>query len=299
MAPGSSHSRVWVFWSHLHGSIDAKTSTGYDLYRKENNDELQAFFDKYCKGISNDWHLTAPLRLSLLGFDDGRASTVVERREAGYPLPNTEYRKYFLEATSGSMSLGRPSAEAETSYLAHHLTDCADFHVHFNEYTELAGYPVAKLWMSCPDHDDIDVNVQIRKVSADGTPLVSLNYPCPVPASEVADTNVAKFLGCDGMLRASHRVSKEMVDGFPKYRHDKAEKIAPGTVVDLEIPLWPIGMVFEAGEGIMLRVAGHELRLPELKVLEVKVPVDENVGRHCIHTGGQWDSYLVVPVVSG
>ncbi|KND86733.1 hypothetical protein TOPH_08633 [Tolypocladium ophioglossoides CBS 100239] len=267
-------------WLRVH-----HTQEWYYLYRKKNNDELQAFFDKYCKGISNDWHLTAPLRLSLLGFDGSRASTIVERQEASYPLPNTEYRKYFLEATSGSMSLRRPSAEAETGYLAHHLTDCADFHVNFNEYTEVAGYLVTKLWMSCPDHDDMDVNLQSAK-----TPLVSLNYPCPVPAFEVPDANVAKFLSCDGILRASHQVSKKMTNGFPNYRHDKAEKIAPGTVVELEIPLWPIGMVFESGEGIILRAAGDELRLPELKVLEVKAAVDENVGRHRIHTGGQWDS---------
>lgn len=195
------------------------------------------------------------------------------------------------------MSVEKPSGSSKTSYEAHDLTDCVDFRVHFEEYTELAGYPVVKLYMSCQEHDDMDVNVQIRKIGADGQILTSLNYPCPVPEVEVDNTNVAKFLGCDGMLRASHRVSKELVDGVPRYKHDKAEKVPPGTIVGLEIPLWPIGMVFGAGEGILLRVAGHELRLPELKILATDSPSDENIGRHNIHTGGQYDSYLVVPVV--
>lgn len=272
---------------------------GYDIYRTKNNDELQQFFDRYCKDISNDWEKTPRLRLSLLGFDGSPAKTIVEREEAAFPIPGTEYRTFFLDATALSLSLEKPAAESNTSYEAHHLTDCTDFSVCFHEYTEVSGYPVVKLWMSCDEHDDMDVNIQIRKIDANGKLLTSLNYPCPVPAEKVADTNVAKFLGCDGMLRASHRVSKEIVDGLPRYKHDRNEKIHPGTIVELEIPLWPIGMVFESGEGIVLRVAGHELRLPELKVLEIKEPVDDNVGRHRIHTGKQWDSCLMLPVITG
>jgi hypothetical protein len=46
------------------------------------------------------------------------------------------------------------------SYLA--KTDClpAD--------TEIAGYPKVKLWMSCKEHDEMDVRVQIRKADAQG-----------------------------------------------------------------------------------------------------------------------------------
>ncbi|KAL9572087.1 hypothetical protein ACKAV7_003804 [Fusarium commune] len=281
-------------WLRVH-----HTQEWYDIYRKKNNDELQKFFDRYCKGVSNDWEQTPRLRLSLLGFDGSPAKTIVERVEAAFPVPGTEYRTFFLDATTLSLSLEKPAAESNTSYEAHHLTDCTDFSVRFHEYTEVSGYPVVKLWMSCDEHDDMDVNIQIRKINANGKLLTSLNYPCPVPAEEVADTNVAKFLGCDGMLRASHRVSKEIVDGLPRYKHDRTEKIPPGTIVELEIPLWPIGMVFESGEGIVLRVAGHELRLPELKVLEKKKPVDDNIGRHRIHTGKQWDSCLMLPVIAG
>lgn len=263
------------------------TAVGYDIYLKKNNDELQSFFDRYCKGISNAWEQTPQLRLSLLGFDHSPAKTVVEREETSYPIPGTEYRRYFLDASNGSLSLEKPEPHYKVGYEAHHLTDSADFRVRFNAYTELAGYPVVTLWICCDEHDDMDVNVQIRKIDADGTPLTSLNYPMPAPLDQVPNTNVAKFLGCDGMLRASHRVSKETVDGLPRYKHDSAELITPGMVVKLDIPLWPIGMVFEAGEGVLLRIAGHELRLPELSILHTNTPMDENVGRHWIHTGQQ------------
>lgn len=62
--------------------------------------------------------------------------------------------------------------------------------------------------MSCPDHDDIDVVVQIRKVNSSGRPSAHLNYPCPVPIDQVPDVNTAKTLGPQGFLRASHHVSR-------------------------------------------------------------------------------------------
>jgi predicted acyl esterase len=28
-------------------------------------------------------------------------------------------------------------------------------------------------------------------------------------------------------------------------------------------------------------------------------PEDENVGRHCVYTGGKYDSHLIIPVIKG
>ena len=81
------------------------------------------------------------------------------------------------------------------------------------------------------------------------------------------------------------------------YRHNKREPIKPGTVMKLDITLWPMGMVFAAGEGIMLRVAGHDMCHPETELIRVEKAVDENVGEHVIHTGGQYDSHLIIPVI--
>lgn len=139
--------------------------------------------------------------------------------------------------------------------------------------------------------------MQLRKLSRSGRLLASLNYPCPVPEAAVPDTNVAKYLGPDGMLRASHACTKEYRDGRPFYTSTRREPIRPGTIVPLEIPIWPIGMVFAEGEGVALRVAGHDLRLAEVEALREVEPGDENVGRHVVHTGGKWDSFLALPVV--
>ncbi|KLO82383.1 Uncharacterized protein LW93_9583 [Fusarium fujikuroi] len=180
----------------------------------------------------------------------------------------------------------------------------------FDVATELAGYPKAVLHMSCPDHDDFDIVVQIRKIDNKGRQLSHLNYPCPVAIDEVPDVNTAKTLGPQGFLRASHHVSLNG-DGGPVisndlsretdvlYSHRVRQPISPGTIVRLEIPIWPIGMVFAAGEGIALNVSGHDMCLPETDLCRLREPEDQNVGRHYVHTGRKYDSHLIIPVIMG
>jgi len=46
------------------------TQEWYDIYRKDTNDELQMFFDRYLKGIENDWERMDPVRVSVLNYGD-------------------------------------------------------------------------------------------------------------------------------------------------------------------------------------------------------------------------------------
>jgi hypothetical protein len=166
--------------------------------------------------------------------------------------------------------------------------------------TELAGYSKATLWMATDDHDEMDVGVQTRKIHGTAKPLRHLNYKCPVPVEEVPDFNTAKTLGPQGFLQASHRVSlnrEASSETDVVYTRRKRKPIPPGTKVRLEIPIWPMGMVFAAGEGIMFRVSGHNMCLPETELCRLQEPEDKNIGRHNVFSGGQYDSSLTVPVI--
>ncbi|KAF4955433.1 hypothetical protein FGADI_4543 [Fusarium gaditjirri] len=288
----------------------------YDMYRPSVSDELQQFFDFYSKPeIAKDtnWESSTPrVRLSLLGFeaDGSSATTVIERPEKSYPLTRQRLRTLYLDGTTGELVDVKPDQESIKSYEGRSLSDGLTFTTTFDVATELAGYPKAVLHVSCPDHDDFDVVVQIRKIDDKGRQLSHLNYPCPVPIDEVPDVNTAKTLGPQGFLRASHRVSLNG-DGGPVvsddlscetdvlYSHRVRQPISPGTIVRLEIPIWPIGMVFAAGEGIALNISGHDMCLPETDLCRLTEPEDENVGRHYVHTGGKYDSHLIIPVIMG
>ena len=150
----------------------------------------------------------------------------------------------------------------------------------------------------------MDVCVQLRKVDNKGNLLANVNFPAPVPDSEAPEGETSKTYGPQGFLRASASASRDKTrssaDGQEVfYRHDHAEKIEPGTVVPLEITLWPMGMLFAAGEGIMVRVGGRFLSEPPHQAMKPKVADDENIGLHIIHTGGKYDSKLILPVVGG
>lgn len=101
---------------------ETDSETGHDQYRPEILDDLQKFFDRYCKGILNGWENDTPrVRLSLLGFeaDGGLASTIVERPEREYPLAREMMEVLFLDASDMSMKPRVPSPGAHCAYEAH------------------------------------------------------------------------------------------------------------------------------------------------------------------------------------
>jgi uncharacterized protein len=158
--------------------------------------------------------------------------------------------------------------------------------------------------MSCQEKDDMDVVVQLRKIDKSGRLLTGINFPFPVPETEAPEGETIKLYGPQGFLRASSSASRDdsqsSADGQEIfYKHDCEQKIPAGTVVPLDITLWPMGMVFAEGEGLMLLIAGHFLSEPAIETMKLREPDDENVGSHYIHTGGQYDSHLILPIIAG
>lgn len=289
-------------WAYCAAGIQL-TNPGHDQYRLDMNDDLQKFFDFYAKGIDNGWEKDTPrVRLSLLGFDGSDEPSVVERPHEAYPVPGTTSVTYHLDAATHTLNAEAPKTVSTTEYEAHSTTASSDFTLKFDRRTELAGYGKAKVWVSCADKDDMDVVVQLRKLDRDGNLLMHLNYPIPIPYTEFTEhSNISTTLGPQAMLRASHAVSRD--DSLSRhenqvvYKHDKREPVPPGTIVPLEMTFWPMGMVFGAGEQLMLRVSGRHMALPEILFMASDEPEDENIGKHVLHTGGKYDSVVVLPVL--
>jgi len=104
------------------------TWTGYDIYRPEINDDLQRFYDRYCKDVLNGWEEdTPPLRLSLLGFesDGGKAQTVIERPENEWPIARERQMELYLDASSKKLSTEHVSEVSSVSYDGHSLDSSA------------------------------------------------------------------------------------------------------------------------------------------------------------------------------
>ncbi|KAJ5128907.1 hypothetical protein N7526_007073 [Penicillium atrosanguineum] len=239
---------------HVYGSFDTYRRAGstkkwmrvhanfewYEMCERSSNDDLQRFFDRYSKGIMNGWeHDTPPLRLSLHGC--GSIPNIMERPEIGFPFLRQSLQTYYLDAVTKSLHASPRDRGFSACHDGHGL-EAFYIVLKFGEYTEIAGYAKARLWMSCKQKDDMDVVVQLRKIDGSANLLEGVNFPCLVPESEVPPAETSKLFGPQGFLRASSSISRDQARSSTDcqeifYRHDRAEKISPGTIIPLEITL--------------------------------------------------------------
>lgn len=141
----SRSSEKWLRWCY--------TQEWHDIYKPENNDDLQRFFDKYMLDKDNGWESTPRVRYSLLGYN---RPTIINVPSDQYPPAKFKYETLFLDATTGSLGPHKPSKEGLVGYQADSPSDNGCWFVHtFEEYTELCGISKAKVYMSTPDDDDM------------------------------------------------------------------------------------------------------------------------------------------------
>ena len=175
----------------------------------------------------------------------------------------------------------------------------------FPERTTLAGFAKLKIFVSCLENNDLDIYVMLRKLSVDGEVMEQSNVPLhelPVKSvKEVANVNPTKYLGPTGILRASHREidPEQSTEYWPIHPHLQADYVDPGKVVEMNIGIWPMGILYEKGEGLRLQISGKTMVLPEWDNPHVKhMEPQFNKGRHRVHLGGDYaESHLLVPRV--
>jgi predicted acyl esterase len=147
-----------------------------------------------------------------------------------------------------------------------------------------------KIHMAAEAADDMDIFVGVQKLDARGR-FVGMAYYAMFDDGPVAL----------GWLRASHREldPARSTDYQPVLSHRREFKLKPGEIVPLEIEIWPSGTRFEQGETLRLIVQGADIN----QYPKDKAPVyfrhedSVNRGRHIIHAGGAYDSFLLVPVI--
>lgn len=249
------HEQKWIHWS--------SKQEWYELYSEpESMDELAVFFDRYLKDEKNGWEDKTPkVRWSALQFGNREAIDNIVLED--FPVPNTDYRELFLSPENRLLS-EKSSSTGSVVYDSEDHKSFADFTYTFTEPARLIGLPKAILYVSCDTRDDFTVFTILRKKDKDGNDLKHLNFPFhatpvktieEIPEKDQASLNL--HLGSMGILRASQRAideTKSIHPQFPFHPHEKQEKIQPGTIVRLEIGIWAMGVDFQAGESISLRV---------------------------------------------
>ena len=299
-------------WLRVHN-----TSEWFDYYTPKNVEDLRRFFDHYLKGIDNGWEQTPRVRLSVL---NPGGTDIVEHTEEEFPLARTQYRKLYLSAADSTLCTTLPDQQAVSEYQSDSVRHEVTYRYRMEKPTELTGYMKLHLWVSAPDHDDMDLAVRVEKLSRDGQPLPD---------------RTGNIIAATGLMRVSMRQLDEArsTEAEPYYTFTTEQKLKPGEIVPVEIEIWPMGLYFNEGEMLQLTVGAYQPAnaaipfgsasisvpregytfMPGLQVEMITVggnatqcadptevvvsPATHNAGRHRIYTGGRYDSYLYVPEI--
>lgn len=299
-------------WLRVHN-----TSEWFDYYTPENVEDLRRFFDHYLKGIDNGWEQTPRVRLSVL---NPGGTDIVGRTEEEFPLARTRYRKLYLSAADSTLCTTLPDQQAVSEYQSDSVRHEVTYRYRMEKPTELTGYMKLHLWVSAPDHDDMDLAVRVEKLSRDGQSLPD---------------RTGNIIAATGLMRVSMRQLDEArsTEAEPYYTFTTEQKLKPGEIVPVEIEIWPMGLYFNEGEMLQLTVGAYQPAnaaipfgsasisvpregytfMPGQPVDMITVggnatqcadptdvvvsPATHNAGRHRIYTGGQYDSYLYVPEI--
>ena len=254
-------------------------------------EDLERFFDRYLKDIRNGWEMTPRVRIDIM--DSGVIDYQVKRPENEFPLARTQYEKLYLDAGTGNMTTSPIDKATMISYEAIQQPgmvtydsnqELATFTFKFDEDTELTGYMKLHLWVEADGADDMDLFATIQKLDEKGNflPAVGLGEPHP---------------GFPGKLRVSHReLDEERSTPYqPYHTHRNLQLLKPKEIVPVEIEIWPTSMMWHKGQQLRVVVSGHYFREPGW--FEPFSWETCNRGKHIIHTGGKYDSHLLIPVI--
>jgi len=293
-------------WLRVHS-----TQEWSDYYADANVKDLQRFFDRYLKDDKfNGWESTPAVRVSVLRFGLENQVATVNRSERSFPLPQTKYVRHYLTPDNKLDRSPRP-AEGEIFYNAN--SGKATFTYTMPTACETTGYFMAHLAMSCEDHDNMDVFVQVEKLgnarkARQGTlcitpPYAAVRFMLKLMHDYqigVDKTGPLFYWGPSGVLRASHAVDKDeqlSTDYHPVYKHDRELKLKPCEKRTLDIAIKPVGLYWEKDDILQFTISGKEV-IP-FPIPGVPLPLINNAGKHVVHCGGMGaeSSYLLVPYI--
>ncbi|KAE8307053.1 Alpha/Beta hydrolase protein [Aspergillus transmontanensis] len=221
-----------------------------DAFLKDND------YDGWKTGQQPRVHIC--LRKGDCGVDDPeRELTFPSRAEVDWPIPHTQYTKFFLTpkqtlSQTPDMSVGTCSYDAlnGTPITFRYQTPSA---------LEITGHILLRITVSCsrarqdaPSPSDIDLFITLRKLNADGKEVHytgTMGDPVPI---------------VKGWLRVSlrrvndkHPFHREYLP-YRDYTSVDVQPVKEGKKYQADVEVWPTNTVLEPNETLVLEIAGHD-----------------------------------------
>jgi predicted acyl esterase len=275
--------------------LKVQSGSYFHTFLQPKNVALQKrFFDHYLKGIDNGWQDEPPVEVEIRGAGDTVQRTA---RASAWPLPETQWTRFFLDAAGKTLNPDQPRNAASASYPA--LSEGVTFSTGpFAREVEMVGPVKAKLFVSSSTRD-MDIFATICAFDAHGQEMTFIGAPepkCPVT---------------QGWLRVSQRKTdpQRSTEFLPFYPHDERQPLEPGEIYPIDLEIWPMGLALARGSRLTLTIQGKDFERPGVTGPLRGVawfthddPTDRPMelfgGTNTIHTGGSHQSYLLLPLLT-
>ena len=257
-----------------------------------------AFFDRWLKGRPDALEGRLPVRLFVMGIDQWRD-------EPDWPLPDTDYRAYYLEgdgpansaAGAGGLSTAEPTGDFVDTYLYDPRRPVPSLG---GTLMSLTGYDGPADQRPLHDRDDVLVfTTEVLEEPVEVTGPVSARL---FVSSSAVDTDfTAKLVDihpdgraivlCDGILRMRYR------EGL-----DAPRPMTPGEVYEIEVDLIATANVFLAGHRIMVEISSSNYPRYDRNSNTGGIIAQEHLSDmvaavNRIHRGAEYPSRIVLPVL--
>lgn len=228
----------WLNFHCLEHWTEFYMSRGIELQKR--------FFGHFLKGENTGWSAEPRVRMQVRHPEKSPADVSAD----SWPLPNTQWAKYFLEPRNAMLEPVPSEKEFKVTY------DSTSDGITFltpplaNEI-QITGPSAAKLFVSSST-EDADIFLVLRVFTPD---LKEVTFP----GSNDPHTPMAH-----GWLRASARKldRDRSLPYRPYHTHDERQPIEPGKIYKLDIEIWPTCIVVPKGHRVGLTVRGKDYVYP-------------------------------------
>ncbi len=253
--------------------------------------------------------MTLTLRKGNVGFNDAAAESVyAKREESAWPLPSTQYTKFYL-GSDKRLSPKQPDQSEKESQISYSALGSIESKDHFAQFetvsfekeTEITGHVSAHLNVSvAPDvsetsneDKDIDLFLTLRHIDSSGNEVLYTGTAGDgVPLTK-------------GWLRCSLR---KIQPGHPRHREymphreylsTDVQPVRPNEVYEVDVEIWPTNVVVGKGGKIVLEVASGDTQGCGIFQHQSAVdrPESKFKGTNLLHFGGGRENYVTLPII--
>lgn len=271
----------------------------------------KSFLDAFLKGHDPEgWTQGKPAKVGYrvrtgdVGYNNTEKEDVYPTKyHPSWPVPETQYVKYFLTASNGlTQSPGHSEQDEKLSYDA--LGNLKDPKLvqftsePFAEEVEFTGHVVAHLNVSVTAYgdatpSDIDLFVTLRHLDSTGKEIYYTGtVGDPVPVSK-------GWLRCS--LRAVNSSHPQHTSWHPyrEYRSTDHSPLEQGKVYEVDVEIWPTNVVLQAGDKLVFEVASGDTQGAGLFEHNSKEDRNEATfkGTNHIHFGKDAQNWVLMPVI--